>query len=86
MDGFGTSSFEMQGRVYVTTMSGSIQRLSEDGQKWEYLGQLAHPRFFHRVLPWTDSQLLVVGGASMEDGKALAVELLSAPTVKTAAK
>lgn len=83
MDGFGTSSFEMQGRVYVTTMSGSIQRLREDGQKWEYLGQLEHPRFFHRVLPWQSSQLLVVGGASMEDGKALALELLSTESVKT---
>lgn len=86
MDGFGTSSFEMQGRVYVTTMSGSIQRLSDDGQQWEYLGQLAQPRFFHRLLPWRESQLLVVGGASMEDGKTLALELLNASTVKTAAK
>lgn len=86
MEGFGSSAFANNGSLLVTTMSGSIQRLSDDGKQWEFLGQLAHPRFFHRVLPWQDSKLVVVGGASMEDGKAVALELLSVPQVKTAAK
>jgi N-acetylneuraminic acid mutarotase len=86
MDGFGSSAFANNGAVYVTTMSGSIQRLEQSGQKWEYLGQLKHPRFFHRVLPWGDSKLLIVGGASMGDGKAEAVEVLVVGDTQTAAK
>ncbi len=86
MDGFGSSAFASHGMVYVTTMSGSIQRLSANGEQWEFMGQISHPRFFHRVLPWQDSKLLVVGGASMEDGKALALELLSIGDIQTATK
>lgn len=86
MDGFGSSAFVNNGAVYATTMSGSIQRLEKNGQNWAYLGQIKHPRFFHRVLPWGDSKLLVIGGASMEDGKAEAIEVLVVGDVQTAAK
>jgi hypothetical protein len=86
MDGFGTSAFECQGSLYVTTVSGSIQRLRPDGKGFEYLGQLAHPRFFHRVLPWGNDKLVVVGGASMEEGKAEDLELLTVTHVQTAAR
>lgn len=86
MDGFGNSAFAFQGTVYTTTISGSIQRLSSDGRHWEFLGQVAHPRFFHRVLPWHESKLVIVGGASMEDGKSVALEVLVAPQVTTVAK
>jgi N-acetylneuraminic acid mutarotase len=76
MDGFGASAFATNGTLYVTTMSGSIQRLSADGKKWEYLGQLSHPRFFHRLLPWQDRNLVVVGGAHMSIGKIEPLELI----------
>lgn len=87
MDGFGSSTFACNGSLFVTTMSGSIQKLADDGKQWEYLGQLAYPRFFHRVLPWNNSKLVVVGGASMTSGgKAEALEVLSISDMKTAAK
>ncbi|WP_437221767.1 Kelch repeat-containing protein [Planctomicrobium sp. SH661] len=73
LDGFGTSSFGLNGQLITTTMSGSIQRLSADGSKWEFIGQLAHPRFFHEITPWQQS-LIVVGGASMETGKVKELE------------
>ncbi|WP_437185125.1 Kelch repeat-containing protein [Planctomicrobium sp. SH668] len=73
MDGFGTASFNLDGQVYTTTMSGSIQKLSADGAKWEYVGQLKHPRFFHELAPW-NHKLIVVGGASMDVGKIEEVE------------
>lgn len=57
-------------------MSGSIQRLSGEGEEWKYMGQLAHPRFFHRLLPVKADGLLVVGGASMSVGKVREAELL----------
>lgn len=84
MDGFGTSSFARGDAVYVTTMSGSIQKLDREGKAWQSVGQLASPRFFHRLLPWQGTKLVVVGGASMETGKALTLELLSIEANKTA--
>ncbi len=86
MDGFGSSAFACHGALYVTTVTGSIQRLGADGKAWEFLGQIAHPRFFHRLLPWNDSKLVIVGGASMEEGKAEELELLTVTNVETAAK
>jgi N-acetylneuraminic acid mutarotase len=80
MDGFGSSAFACRGTLYVTTISGSIQSLSADGKQWQYVGQLEQPRFFHRVLPWSDSKLVIVGGTSMETGKTTKVEVLTIPT------
>ena len=86
MDGFGCAAFACEGSLYVTTVSGSIQRLSADGTHWEFLGQIAHPRFFHRVLPVSNSRLVIVGGASMEEGKAEELEILTVTNVQTASK
>jgi hypothetical protein len=79
MEGFGSSAFAAGGTLYVTTMNGSIQRLSSDGSHFEYLGQLAHPRFFHRLLRSSADELVVVGGASMGTGKIEALERLAVP-------
>lgn len=77
MEGFGNSAFAIGGRLLTTSMSGSVQRLSDDGQSWQIAGQLAHPRFFHRLLPVKVDQAVIVGGASMQTGKALELELLT---------
>ncbi|RMF38602.1 MAG: DUF4198 domain-containing protein [Planctomycetota bacterium] len=77
MDGFGCSAFAVGNTLYVTTMSGSIQALSnpeEGAQQWQYVGQLEHPRFFHRLLPWREKDLVVVGGAHMDVGKITQLE------------
>lgn len=84
MDGFGSSAFACNGQLFVTTMSGSIQRLSSADDRWEYVGQLDHPRFFHRLLSWNNQQLTAVGGASMMTGKI--AELESVPVVGSATK
>jgi N-acetylneuraminic acid mutarotase len=76
MDGFGTAAFATADRLTVTTMSGSIQELSADGT-WNYAGQLAQPRFFHRMLPWR-SDLVLVGGADMSVGKREQLERIPA--------
>jgi len=86
MDGFGSSSFASNGQLFVTTMSGSIQRLSASGDRWEYLGQMEHPRFFHRMLPWGERQMVSVGGASMSVGKIEALEMFTAPETKDLAQ
>lgn len=75
-DGFGTSAFASTDRLTVTTMSGAIQQLADNGQ-WEFVGQLAEPRFFHRLLPWR-TDLVAVGGADMGAGKRLNLERIPA--------
>jgi N-acetylneuraminic acid mutarotase len=75
--GFGASAFATGGRLYVSTIKGTLQRLSTDGKAWEIVGQTPTARFFHRLLPIDDSHLLVVGGANMSIGKFDSVESLS---------
>lgn len=77
IEGFGNSSFAVNGRLYVSTIKGRLQRLSEDGKSWELVGDLADARFFHRMLPY-QGQLLMVGGANMGSGKFTNLDLVPA--------
>lgn len=76
LDGFGSSAFACNGDLFVSTISGSLQRLSADGKTWNFVGQLDHPRFFHRMVPWKDSTLVFVGGGNMMTGKVTEVDLI----------
>jgi N-acetylneuraminic acid mutarotase len=76
MDGFGSSAFACQEQLFVSTISGSLQRLSSDGHHWEFVGQLDHPRFFHRLLPWRNTKLVAIGGGNMEVGKVTEVDVI----------
>ena len=76
MDGFGTSAFACAGELYVSTISGSLQRLTADNSKWEFVSQFDHPRFFHRMLPWKDASLIAVGGGNMRTGKVTELDLI----------
>ncbi|MDG2222826.1 MAG: kelch repeat-containing protein, partial [Rubripirellula sp.] len=69
MDGFGSSAFAVGGRLYASTYSGLLQRLSADGESWEVLKELDLDRFFHRLLPLASNELMAIGGASMSSGK-----------------
>ncbi|MGD9857829.1 MAG: DUF4198 domain-containing protein [Planctomycetaceae bacterium] len=77
MTGFGASAFATGGRLYVSTITGDLQRLNDDGTSWEIVSQTPTARFFHRLLPIDDHHLLVVGGASMQTGKFEEIEILS---------
>lgn len=74
LDGFGSSAFWCGAKLYVVTASGFVQRLSDDASRWDVVGKLQHPRFFHRLVPQNDQTLVVVGGASMETGKVAELE------------
>jgi len=65
-------------------LSNSIAESSADGTRWEYAGQLRHPRFFHRVLPANESALVIAGGASMTDGKIVELERVAAGVAASA--
>jgi N-acetylneuraminic acid mutarotase len=81
MEGFGSSCFNIGGSLIVSTYGGNIFRLSDDGKEWQKINQLKSGRFFHRLLPYDNDHLLIVGGADMESGKA--VEVVVLPVNKT---
>ncbi|MEZ6051700.1 MAG: hypothetical protein R3C02_09975 [Planctomycetaceae bacterium] len=76
INGFGASAYATNGRLYVSTIKGTLQRLSEDRKSWEIISRTPTARFFHRLLPVDAHHLLVVGGANMATGKFEQVEVL----------
>ena len=76
MTGFGASAFATGGSLYVTTVQGTLQKLTNDGSKWEVISEDVTPRFFHRLLPMNARQLVVVGGSNMSIGKFEEVEVI----------
>lgn len=69
MEGFGNSSFNIAGNIYVSTYGGHVYQLNDDATDWNKMGTLDTGRFFHRLLPVSDHQFALVGGASMQSGK-----------------
>jgi len=74
MNGFGSSAYAADGKLYLSTMDGSVFRLSADGQSWETVGKLEIARFFHRLVPDGRGGWLAVAGASHEYGHLDSVE------------
>lgn len=79
MDGFGAAACELGGRVYVSAYMGIVYRLSTDGQEWESVGKLKERRFFHRLVPFGDHQLMAIAGANRQSGHLADVELFPIP-------
>ena len=55
-------------------MQGVVYRLAPGAEEWSEAGKLADPRFFHRLVPGPDGALLVVAGASAQNGHVGTVE------------
>ena len=62
----------------MSTYSGVLFRLNEDGSKWEKFQSLKRDRFFHRMLPVSEDEFIMVGGASMSSGKFSEIDIISA--------
>jgi N-acetylneuraminic acid mutarotase len=86
LEGFGGAAVSCAGRLYVTTYSGKLSVLSEDGREWQSAGQLAGPRFFHRMLNRGDASLIVIGGGNMESGKDPSLEIIPVGVARTAGR
>ncbi len=84
-DGFGTSAFGVDGRVYYSGAAGHIYRLNDKGNAWELVGAWSHPRITHRILPGPDHTLLAVGGNSKGKQNPV-IEAISLPTVEAPKK
>ncbi len=65
LTGFGTSAFAAGDHLYVTGVTGAVQRLAKDATAWEVVGHLSTPRFFHRMLPIDSKRMLLIGGSNM---------------------
>jgi N-acetylneuraminic acid mutarotase len=74
MNGFGSSAYAVGGELYLSTMDGTVFRLSADGKSWEKAGALEIARFFHRFLPDGQGGWLAVAGASHEYGHLDSIE------------
>jgi N-acetylneuraminic acid mutarotase len=76
MEGFGSSCFNIGGRLVVSTYSGNVLRLADAADDWKKIGELETGRFFHRLLPYSGDKFVIVGGANMEIGKLLDVAVM----------
>ncbi len=81
MEGFGSSAFTVADKLYTSTYAGNLQSLAESEKPWRIASKLREDRFFHRMLPYRD-RLILVGGASMEEGKRLGLETVELSDLK----
>ena len=83
MDGFGNSSFNIGGRIVVSTFGGQVIQLSNDGKSWKNIDELETGRFFHRLVPLDDSRFVILGGTSAKSEKQTSVLVVErTPTKK----
>ena len=73
MDGFGSSAFNVGGRIVISTFSGQVLQLSEDGTTWEELSKLETGRFFHRLVALDENRFIILGGSSPDSDKQTSV-------------
>jgi N-acetylneuraminic acid mutarotase len=66
MTGFGASAFATGGELYITTVTGSLQKLAKDGSQWTVVSEMPTGRFFHRMLPAGDDAFVLIGGSNMK--------------------
>lgn len=76
MAGFGASGWSIDGSLIVTTYEGDILQWNDDARNWKPRGKTNDSRFFHRLLPLSRDQLVAIGGASMNSGKFLDIEII----------
>ncbi|MFN3189225.1 MAG: Kelch repeat-containing protein [Aureliella sp.] len=77
MAGFGAAGWSVGGTLLVSTYEGDVLTLSDDGQSWTSNGKTEDSRFFHRLIPLGSEKVVSVGGANMESGKYLNLEVIA---------
>ncbi len=76
MTGFGCWAEPLGNSLYVSTVSGTIQRLSKNGDEWLIVGNYEPGRFFHCMLRLDDQNMVMVGGANMSVGRFTNLDLV----------
>lgn len=67
LGGFGFSAIAHEGRLFASGAPGDLLELR--GSEWVPIAKLAHPRFFHRLLPGGAGRLIALGGESRKGEK-----------------
>ncbi len=68
LGGFGFSAIAHEGRLFASGAVGELLELR--GEQWVPIVKLAHPRFFHRLVPGGAGKLIALGGESRKGDKA----------------
>lgn len=62
-NGFAASAFGVADDLVIGGRDGVVRRLKKGSRTWQPVARLAIPRFFHRLVPRSDDEVLIVGGA-----------------------
>ncbi len=65
MNGFGVAAWNQGDSIIATTSEGDVQELKAQATNWEIVGKVHAPRFFHRLLPYSEGKLVALGGVNM---------------------
>ena len=77
MKAFGSAACNLDGQLVACSFSFLPKILSKDGKSWEPAGEkLGNRRFFHRMVPSGNGQVLFIGGANY-DGHLDSIETYS---------
>lgn len=76
LGGFGFSAIAHEGRLFASGAPGDLLELR--GDQWVPIAKLAHPRFFHRLLPGGTGKLIALGGESRK-GEKTPSEIIALP-------
>lgn len=80
MNGFGAAAWNQGDAIIATTSEGDIQELTSEATHWEIIGKVQAPRFFHRLLPYSEGKLVALGGVNMHQQMKLPnLEIVSIP-------
>ncbi len=75
---FATAACELDGRVIASPSGGKVFALDASGKAWKEVGALKQSRFFHQLEPWSDSQVIALGGTKggepLADVEVVAIE------------
>lgn len=69
MDGFGSSAFNVGGKLVVSTFGGQIIVPNEDNTEWIKIKQMEAGRFFHRLVAIDNEHFAILGGTDGKTGK-----------------
>ncbi len=75
MRAFGCSAVSLAKHFFISTYDGDILRLSDDWGNWQQVGKLETGRFFHQMLPVSQSRFALVGGSHMQHGSNQEIEV-----------
>jgi hypothetical protein len=63
--------------LYVTTYLGKLLQWQPGATDWSEVGEVRTKRFFHRMLPVSEDELVLIGGASRKEGHLADVEVIT---------